>query len=95
MYLSGEAPAEVKVLDFRYTPHGLMYQLEPLRDSGYSMTVEKGKLGAEKTITRNAPLRWMVIASDIQALSGRTRMVQYNVVTGEEASDVQSSDRDL
>ena len=88
IYLSGEAPAEVAVLDFRYTPHGLMYELKPLQDSGYSMIVGKGKLGTEKTITKNAPGRWMVIASVVQALSGRTRMVRYNVVTGEEAPDV-------
>ena len=88
IYLSGEAPAEVEVLDFRYTPRGLMYELKPLQDSGYSMIVEKGKLGTEKTITKNAPGRWMVIASVVQALSGRTRMVRYNVVTGEEAPDV-------
>ena len=87
MYLSSEAPAEVKVLDFRYTPYGLMYQLKPLRDSGYSVTVEKGR--TKKTITKNPPVRWMVRASNVQALSGRTRMVRYNIVTGEEALDVQ------
>jgi hypothetical protein len=87
MFLSGEAPSEVTVLDFRYTPHGLMYQLESLKDAGYTMVVDKGKLVSEKTVVKNPPVKWMVLASLVQPLGGVTQMVRYNVVTGEEAPD--------
>ena len=44
MYVSSDAPVEVTVLDCRYTPRGLMYQLEPLRGPGYSVRVAQGKV---------------------------------------------------
>jgi hypothetical protein len=87
MFLSGGAPSEVKVLDFRYTPHGLMYELEPLKTAGYSLMVHTGKLVSERTVVKNSPAKWMVLASLVQPLGGVTQMVRYNVVTGEEAPD--------
>lgn len=87
MLLSGEAPSEVKLLDFRYTPHGLMYELEPLKAPGYSLLVDKGKLISERTVVKNPPVKWMVLASLVQPLGGITQMVRYNVVTGDEAPD--------
>jgi hypothetical protein len=84
MYLSGEAPAEVTVLDFRYTPHGLMYQLEPLKGAGYSVRPDTGRVRGDTTIVPNQPAKWMVLASVVQPLAGVTRMIRYNVVTGVE-----------
>lgn len=80
MYLSPDAPVEVTVLDFRYTPHGVMYQLEPLKGAGYVQD-------KDGTITPKAPMKWMVLASMIQPLHGTTTMVRYNVMTGEESPD--------
>jgi hypothetical protein len=87
MYVTGEAPAVVRVVDFRYTPHGLMYQLEPLKPAGFEYRTADGKVGTERTIAPVAPAKWMVLASVVQALPGATHMVQYNVVTGEELSE--------
>jgi DEAD/DEAH box helicase domain-containing protein len=73
-------PVEVVVLDFRYTPHGVMYQLEPLKGPGYTQQ-------PDRAITKNAPMKWMVLASLVEPLPGRTQMVRYNVVTGEEIDE--------
>ncbi len=78
---------DVKVLDFRYTPHGLMYHLEPLKDSGYSIQGNSGQIGSTQVIVKNQPVKWMVLASLVQPLLGTTQMVRYNVVTGEKAYD--------
>ena len=87
MYFSGDVPVEVKVLDFRYTPHGLMYHLEPLKDSGYSIQGNSGQIGSTRAFVKNQPVKWMVLASLVQPLLGTTQMVRYNVVTGEKAYD--------
>ena len=87
MYVSTEAPVEVKVLDFRYTPRGLMYQLEPLREPGYSMHVTQSKSGSERKVVKNSPAKWMVVASAVRALGGRSKTVMYNVVSGETRPD--------
>ena len=88
MYVSSDAPVEVTVLDVRYTPRGLMYQLEPLREPGYSMRVAQGKVRPEREMVKNAPAKWMVLVSAVQELAGRSKMVMYNVVTGETRPDV-------
>ena len=80
IYLSGDAPADVTVIDFRYTPHGLMYQLEPLRAPGYVQA-------SDGAISARPPMKWMVLSSAVQPLPGTTQMVRYNVMTGEEGPD--------
>ena len=87
LFITAEAPAEVTVIDFRYTPHGVMYQLEPLKPAGFSIQTSKGKLAADRSIVPNAPAKWMVPANGLQPLSGVTKMVRFNVVTGEEEPD--------
>lgn len=84
IYNSADGPLDVRVLDFRYTPHGLMYQLEPLKPAGHSLIVESGRHHMERTVVKNPPTKWMVLASTVSPLVGTTQMVQYNVVTGEE-----------
>lgn len=87
LYITGEAPQEVKVLGFRYTPHGVMYELEPLKAPGFTVETTTGKLGPDRAVVQNKPGKWMVLASTIQPLPGTTKMVRYNVVTGEEEPD--------
>jgi DEAD/DEAH box helicase domain-containing protein len=81
LYMSGDEPVEVTVVDFRYTPHGLMYQLEPLKEAGFTQT-------ANGSITPRHPMKWMVLASAVQPLAGTTAMIRHNVMTGEEAPEV-------
>jgi DEAD/DEAH box helicase domain-containing protein len=80
-----KGPMEVVVLDHRYTPQGLMYELEH----------PKGKLKFEITspLSKNVPLserivpkpgvKWLVGANSVQPVPGETRMVLVNLVTGE------------
>ena len=69
---------EVTVRGHRYTPHGLLYELEPLRPpvtrsaDGDLVEVPKGK--------------WLVPPSSVQAINGQTRLVRVNLVTGDEDS---------
>lgn len=37
-------------------------------------------------LVKRAPAKWMVLASHLQPIHGRTEMVRYNLVTGEEES---------
>lgn len=69
IYQHADGPMDVRVKDFRYTPNGVMYELNPLagRDPGAP------------------PMKWMVLASHVQPINGTTSMIRYNLVTGEEA----------
>jgi hypothetical protein len=60
MYLSGDGPLDVTVKGVRYTPQGLLYELESPK-----------------------PGRWMVVQSSVQPLNGETRLVRFNLTTGE------------
>ena len=87
LYNSADGPLEVTVLDFRYTPNGLMYQLEPIKPAGKAIVFENGKHHAERKVVERAPGKWMVLASAVMPLVGSTNMVRYNVITGEETPD--------
>lgn len=67
---------EVTVRGYRYTPQGLMYELEPLRAS---MARD-----ADGELVAVPPGKWLVPASSVQAINGQTRLVRVNLVTGEE-----------
>ncbi|HEX2051830.1 MAG TPA: DEAD/DEAH box helicase [Actinomycetota bacterium] len=60
MYVSANRSEEVVVSGYRYTPAGLMYELESAND-----------------VTRM--IKW----ETLQPLHGETRMIRYNVMTGE------------
>ncbi|MBX6754323.1 MAG: DEAD/DEAH box helicase [Thermorudis peleae] len=62
IYFKAEATEEVRVRDFRYTPKGIVYVLEP--DNGWD--------------TRLVP------AEFIKPLNGTTKLIRWNVMTGEE-----------
>lgn len=62
--LSTGETQEVEVRSFRYTPHGLMYELVP---------PEPGTT-------------WMVKASTVLPIPGRTQLIEANLVTGETRS---------
>jgi DEAD/DEAH box helicase domain-containing protein len=80
MYLHSDGPIEVTVLDHRYTPHGVMYELEPIKKPGFHVE------GNE--ILHTAAMKWMVLASLVQPKHGVTRFVRVNLITGEqEAAD--------
>ena len=53
MYLHPNGPLEVIVVDYRYTPAGLMYELR-----------------------NDVAGKWMVLASSIEAINGRTLMIR-------------------
>lgn len=77
MYMHADGPIEVTVLDYRYTPSGIMYELQNLKAPGFQHV--------SKDIVPSAPIKWMVLAAHIQPTHGVTKMVRYNLVTGEEA----------
>jgi len=62
MHVTANETREIRVRAWRYTPHGLMYDLEP-DESG---------------------VKQMVPAQSVHPLRGETRMIQVNLVTGEE-----------
>ena len=62
IYFKAEATEEVRVKDFRYTPKGLVYELEPTAGWGYQL----------------------VPAQSIKPLHGVTRLIRFNLMTGEE-----------
>lgn len=80
IYMHAEGPIEVTVVDYRYTPNGIMYELENLKSPGFQLHKE----GGEVELMKRAPAKWMVLASHLQPIHGRTEMVRYNLVTGEE-----------
>ena len=61
MYLGDGENEEVRVLDWRYTPRGLMYELE----------------------SRRQGVKWMVAATGVTPIHGRTQIQETNLVTGE------------
>ncbi|MBI5016762.1 MAG: DEAD/DEAH box helicase [Deltaproteobacteria bacterium] len=63
MHWGPSGSEEVVVKGFRYTPQGILYELEPA--------------------TKNS--RWLVRHETIQPIHGVSRMVRYNLVTGDEA----------
>jgi DEAD/DEAH box helicase domain-containing protein len=75
VYLHSDGAIDVIVVDYRYTPHGVMYELKPVRDSGFHR--ENGD------ISKTAPMKWMVLASLVQPVNGVTRFIRVNLVTGE------------
>jgi DEAD/DEAH box helicase domain-containing protein len=78
VYLNGEEPVEVTVLDFRYTPHGVMYELESLPRSKH-IRLPNGE------VARRPGMKWMVLATHVQPVHGTTRMMRVNLTTGEES----------
>ena len=80
LFQSGDAPSEVTVLDFRYTPNGLMYELLPLKAPGFYA------LGDGTFEPRPSP-KWMVLATTLRPIPGVTRTVRFNVVTGEDTAE--------
>ncbi|BCS31431.1 DEAD/DEAH box helicase [Luteitalea sp. TBR-22] len=67
---------EVTVKDYRYTPQGLLYELEPLR-----ATVRRDQDGELVEVPKG---KWLVPAGSVQAINGQTRLMRVNLVTGEE-----------
>lgn len=61
MYFTDSQSVEVHVKGYRYTPHGMMYDLEPPAPDG----------------------KWLVLASLVTPIFGRTRMMRVNLYTGE------------
>ena len=82
---SREGPVEVVVLEYRYTPHGLMYELEPVQ--------RRKKYDITSPLSRNVPLseriapvsgvKWIVSANTVQPIPGKTKVMRVNLVTGE------------
>jgi len=81
---AADGPLEVKVLRYRYTPNGVMYELEPLVKPKAALHSTPTKFGHKNSVHKDGPMKWMVLASHVQVISGTTRTVRVNLVTGEE-----------
>ena len=68
MYADKAGPLEVTVKGYRYTPNGLMYDLEPI---------------ARSTLAAVGKVRWSVGAAQLQPINGATQFVRVNSLTGE------------
>lgn len=84
MYMHADGPLEVTVVDFRYTPNGIMYELQSLKDAGVQLHKTTGKFGTTTEVSKVGQVKWMVLASHIQPIHGRTRTLRFNLVSGEE-----------
>lgn len=85
IYESREGPIEVVILEHRYTPHGLMYELKPpQRRKKYDITDTLSKnVRPSERIAPISGVKWLVTANTIQLIPGETKMVRVNLVTGE------------
>jgi hypothetical protein len=85
IYNSRTGPTEVSVLGYRYTPHGLMYELKPLkRRKNYDVTTSLSKnTSRSKKIVPVSPEKWIVSAKAVQPIPGQTEILRVNLLTGE------------
>ncbi|MBW1737859.1 MAG: DEAD/DEAH box helicase [Deltaproteobacteria bacterium] len=82
---SKQGEFEVVVLEHRYTPHGIMYELNP--------PAVKEKYDITSPLSKNVPLsqrivlkpgmKWLVAANTVRPIPGETKMIRVNLVTGE------------
>jgi hypothetical protein len=77
MYLDSNGTIQVNVLGYRYTPHGVLYELENLPSTKFDLL-------PDGTIGLRPPAKWMVLASHIQPIHGTTEMIAVNLMSGEE-----------
>jgi DEAD/DEAH box helicase domain-containing protein len=82
---SAKGPMEVMVLDHRYTPHGLMYELEhPKGKRIFEITSPLSKsVPLSERIVPKPGVKWLVGANSVRPVPGETRMILVNLVTGE------------
>lgn len=82
---SREGPIEVIILEYRYTPHGLMYELKsPERRKKYDIeSILSKNVRLSERIAPISGVKWLVPANTIQPIPGVTKMVRVNLVTGE------------
>lgn len=85
MHESREGPIEVVILEYRYTPHGLMYELKsPERRKKYDIeSILSKNVRLSERIAPISGVKWLVPANTIQPIPGETKMVRVNLVTGE------------
>ena len=63
-------------------------ELKNLRDPGYSVEMSHIKGGAiSKEVAKRSAPKWMVLASLVEPIHGKTRMKRVNLVTGEDAPE--------
>jgi hypothetical protein len=85
IYNGAKGPMEVMVLDHRYTPQGLMYELKhPKGKRKFDITTPLSKnVPLSKRIVTKPGVKWLVGANTLQPVPGETKMVHVNLVTGE------------
>jgi hypothetical protein len=82
---SAQGPMQVVVLEHRYTPHGLMYELKPFTEKkNDDVTSSRArKVPASKRLSQKSGVRWLVAANTVQPIPGETKMVRVNLLTSE------------
>ncbi|RLB04014.1 MAG: ATP-dependent helicase [Deltaproteobacteria bacterium] len=85
IYDSAKGPMEVLVLDHRYTPQGLMYELKhPKGRRKFDITTPLSKnVPLLERIVPKTGVKWLVAANTGRPGPGETRMVLVNLMTGE------------
>ena len=81
---SAQGPMQVVVLEHRYTPQGLMYELRPFTekkiDGIKSLPVRKAP--SSERLSQRFGIKWLVAANAVQPIPGETKMVRVNSNAG-------------
>jgi len=85
IYNSGTGPTEVIVLDYRYTPQGLLYELQsPEQRKKFDINPSLSKNAKlSKEIVHVKGVKWLVAANTVQPVPGQSKMLRLNLMTGE------------
>jgi DEAD/DEAH box helicase domain-containing protein len=81
-----DGPVNVRVIGWRFTPQGLMYELDPPSDRRPLQRVERRTKDGRfhEVQPAGGSIKWMVAARALRPIFGTTRLVRVNLVTGEE-----------
>lgn len=82
---SAQGPMQVVVLEHRYTPHGLMYEVKPFTEKKNDDVTSSHarKVPSSKQISQKSGMKWLVAANTVQPIPGETKMVRADLLTGE------------
>ena len=80
---SAQGPMQAVVLEHRYTPHGLMYELKPFTEKKTKTQCPRARrVPASKRLSQKSGVRWLVAVNTVQPIPGETKMVRVNLNTG-------------
>lgn len=85
IYHSANGPTDVIIIEYRYTPHGLLYELNnPNEKDQYDInpSLSRNRRLSQK-IEKVAPTKWLVAANAVQPIPGESKVMEVNLITGE------------